>query len=124
MAANIGGIACDFVKGPLQDMQELSERWKVRGLDGPGIQNHGKGGGDFKLVAVKFGTYAAVQSWAASIQDLQGDPDLTAVENDEGDTATNTYIQTVSPCRISPAVIPGTSTTTRGELDVLGYPTE
>jgi len=114
--ASIGGVSCTFVRGNVPAIREEGEVFRRAGIDGFGIHLTGKGDGVAPLVAVYYGTDALVDAWAASLYALQGS--LVTVVNDHGDSVANVFLRRVGNLRKTAAVVPGTATTTRGQIDI------
>lgn len=119
--ANIGGINCEFVHGTVPALKERVQSWQFPGHGTYGAQQLGLGDTAFVVVAVFFGTYAAVLAWAQNIYAKQGN--IVSLANDQGTTFTNCLLTQVPPVKTSTAHRPGTTTTTRGELVIRGVKT-
>ena len=117
----IGGEPCDIVRGQAPDLKERTKFWQFPGHDSYGAQQLGLGDSAFVFRAVLFGTYAAVLTWARNIYAKQGT--IVSVVNDQGTTFTNCLLSSVSPLQTSTAHQPGSSKTTRGELEIKGVKT-
>jgi len=117
MAANIGGTSCDFVQsGDVTPCRERVSTWHVPGRDSVGAMQLGQNDGGGSVRALKFGTAAAVNAWIDAIEAMAGT--VVTIENDFGDTDANCLITRVAPAQKSAAYVPGSSTTTRGQLDI------
>jgi hypothetical protein len=90
MAANVGGTACDFVKGVPRALKTGVVHWTVPGLDGYGAQTLGQRGSEFRFQAVKYGSIAAVNTWVTAIEAHQGT--VITIENDWGDEHLNMLV--------------------------------
>jgi len=117
MAANVGGVSCDLVRGDLPPMGPIIETWHTPGVSGDGAQDHGDGDGRFEIVATKFGTKAAVNTWKAQIRALRGT--VVAIENSDGDSQARELIETTR-FQLGPHIVPGTTTTHRGDMTITG----
>lgn len=117
MSASIGGVSCTFVRGTLPAQRERCELWEIPGLDGYGVALLGKADSETELVAVLVSTNAAVNTWIASLQLLQGT--IASVTNDHGDTYAYCLLRKVGNARKTPAYVPGTAVTTRGEVPIV-----
>lgn len=119
--SDIGGENCDIVRGQAPDLKERSEFWQFPGHDTYGAQQLGLGDSAFTFIAVKFGSYAAVLTWARNIYAKQGT--LVSVVTDNGTTFTNCLLHKVSALRPTTAYVPPGTKDTRGELEIKGVVT-
>ncbi len=118
MAANIGGTACTFVKGAVPNgVREVVTRFRRAGIDGYGAIKTGKGDSSYVLRAIGYGSKVEVKNWATAIEAMQGT--VIGVENDFGDTHGDSLLDRVTPPRKSAAYKPGSSQTTRGEMQIM-----
>lgn len=101
MAANVSGVSCDFVKGHVPDLGTRLQTWHNLGQNGTGGLDVGQEADGFVLHCEKWGTDAAINTWAASLKALQGTAGNT-MENDHGETETNLMISHVSQARKEP----------------------
>lgn len=102
MAQNIGGTACDFVKGVPRALKTGVTHWTVPGLDGYGAQTLGLRGSEFEFEAVKYGSKSAVATWIAAIEAHQAS--VVTIETDWGDTLTSCLVLHVGQPEKSPAI--------------------
>ena len=114
--SSIGGTSCDFVRGSLPVLKMRNRMWSVPGLNGYGAMILGSGDSQARITCVGFGTKAAVNVWAAALYAMQGT--IVTVVNDHGDTVANCFLNKVSNVAKTPARRPGTTTTTRGEVEI------
>ncbi len=119
--SDIGGENCNHVRGTVSDLKERAQFWQFPGHDTYGAQQLGLGDTAFVVRAVLFGTYAAVLTWAQNIYAKQGT--IVSVTNDRGTTFTNCLLISVPPVKTSTAHQPGTTNTTRGEIEIKGVKT-
>ena len=118
MAGYIGGIACDIVSGNAAALKQRVERWELTGIDGYGAQLLGKGDSPFAFTAIKFGSGAAVDSWFANLEALQGT--IVTIVDDCGTSRTSLLIERVLQLQKSVAYHQGGA---RGETTVEGVKT-
>jgi aspartate aminotransferase-like enzyme len=116
MASTIGGVACTFLRGSLATMPQRVVTWSVPGINGEGIALLGRSGIEVRLTAVLYGTALAVETWAAALRAVQGT--ICAVSTDLGETSAGVLLLAVSPPQKTPARIPGTTTTLRGQCEL------
>lgn len=116
--ASIGGVACNYVKGFARSLKWRLDVWQVPGLNGYGAQNLGTGESEFSFTATYYGTAAAVNVFIAAIEALQGS--TVTIVDDWGITYTYMMVTRVGPAARRTAVIPGTTTTTRVDIEVSG----
>jgi len=130
MAAGIGAIVCDFVKGQLGTPSAQVEVWRTEGYDGHAALRTGKGGGEYTLTFVRYDEVDDVFAWIDSIRKLAGT--YTDVETDQASTDTNVLVKEfpenavrMEACWITTAVASGHSvpfTGVRGECQVVFQP--
>ena len=113
--ATVGGLSCDFVRGLSAAKKLRTQVWSVPGLNGYGAKVFGLGDSESEFVLVKRGTFAAVMTWVALIEAMQGT--LVAVVNDWGQTTTAFLVQKVSVPKLTAEVGYGGA---RGELRIEG----
>ena len=94
MAASIGGISCDFLKGAIHKPETRLAEWSVPGLDGVGLMDLGSGPRRSELTAIKYGSASTCDSWLASLVAKVGANALT-VTNDIGETDTDCIVISV-----------------------------
>jgi len=120
MAATIGGVSCDFVhRRQVADLKERVDVWQVPGVSGYGSQLLGRGDAEIIFVGVKFGTNAAVNTWKASIEALQGLSSLVTIVDDWGDTHSSLVLTRVDVIKTADQGNGGC----RGEVTVRGVKT-
>ena len=90
MAAAIGGVSCDFVKGDARDLKESVDTWVTPGIDGYGAMAVGQRGSLVQFAAVKYAALADVLTWFAAVQALQST--MISIVDDWGTTHTNILI--------------------------------
>lgn len=117
--ASIGAVGCDYVKGDSPGLKMRSRVWNVPGLHGYGLQLLGLGDAPFEFAAVQFGSGATLETWADSIDALQGT--IVTIVNDLGISYGNCFIEQVGPLQLTTAMAVGYSV--RGELAVRGVKT-
>lgn len=105
MAAGIGGVACDFVRGQAKKLQERTEVWQVPGHDSFGVQALGLGLSGTQIIAVKFGSNAEIETWYDNLIAVVGQ--LGTFENDFGVTSPAVLFQELSEPQKSVALFEG-----------------
>jgi hypothetical protein len=116
--ATVGGLSCDFVRGTGPAKKTRTQTWSVPGLNGYGAKVFGAGDSEGEFVLVKRGTYAAVATWVALIEAMQGT--LVAVVNDWGQTTAAFLIEKVTVPELTAELGYGGA---RGELRISGVVT-
>lgn len=96
--ADIGGVSCDFVKGEASDLKQRVETYEVPGRSGYGAHTLGLKDSPFRFTGTKkHDTSANVDTWAASIQALQGT--VVIIVDDWATSFTNLLITRVGQLR-------------------------
>ncbi len=121
MAATIGGVSCDFVKGDARDLKEAVDTWVTPGIDGFGAMVVGQRGSLAQFVAVKYAALADVLTWFAAVQALQST--MISIVDDWGTTHTNILITRIGRPVKQACICEGNSWA-RGTIAVEGLKTE
>lgn len=114
--ASIGGITCTFLRGVPPAMKEEAAITRRPGIDGYEIHLTGKGDAQGQLTASFRSSNAGCNTWVNSLQALQGT--VVTVVNDHGDTFAGCYLAHVGQPTKSAAYRPGTSITTRADVQI------
>lgn len=93
MAANVGGEACQFVRGTAPGLSRRTETWQIAGVSGYGAQTMGLGDAPFRFIAEQFDDDAAIDTWLANLEGKRGT--AVTIVNDIGDSFTNRFIEGV-----------------------------
>jgi len=102
---SIGGITCDRISGRVSPLKTTAEVRRRPGLDGYAIQQTGQGEAPVELVAHRYDTAAAVQTWLDSLAELQGT--IVTLVDDWGDTYENVFVSLVDPRPKAPIIYNG-----------------
>ena len=91
MSGTVGGIAAQLVKpnAPTGNKQRIVT-WIVPGLTGIGAHKLGENEADWEFILIFFGTDAACDAWAISIEALQST--IITIIDDHGDTYTDMLV--------------------------------
>lgn len=121
--ASCGGTSCDILRGTAPVQRERVDIWESPGFDGYGAQVTGAGDAQCRFTAIKFGSAAAVNTWVATLQAMQGA--LVTVINDRGDSYSTILLVKVGNADIRPVIgaAGAASATTRGQIELLGVVT-
>ena len=114
--ASIGLVSCTFVKGTIPLLKMRVETWQVPGVDGYGAQLVGYGNAEFSVRAIGYGMFSVINSWAASLESLQGT--VVTIVDDWGATSPYCLITRVHTPEFRAAW--GTHGDCRGEVRIEG----
>lgn len=121
MSGTVGGVACDIVRpdSPIAKKTRLG-MWIIPGLNGVGAHKLGQNDSQFRFVCVEYATRAAINTWAALIESLQGS--VIVIVDDHGETYAGMLVVQVSNPSKVPAWHPQSLGTTgyRGEITIQG----
>lgn len=126
MAALIGSVTCDFVKGTAQGLTQQTETWNTPGINGQFGLLLGFNQGDFEFRAINYDTHANLLTWKTNLEALQGT--IQTITDDFGQAWANCLIKRVVPSPVWRTPATGTSGrvsnyTHRGEIVVVGVVT-
>ncbi len=116
--ATIGGVSCDILRGTINNKRERVVVDHPPGANSPTLQKLGLGDGTFELTAVEFGTDTEIETWLDSIEALQSA--IVTIIDDRDDTWTQRVVEQVGNRTVRAIIQPGTSNTSRGEIQLRG----
>lgn len=117
--AGVGGVACHFVKGSSAGLKQRVSAWFTPGINGQAALRLGYNDGEFAFQAIFYGTHAAVVSWKANIEALQGE--IVSIVDDWGATHVNCLVEKMTAVDRNPARGNGiASATCRGAFMIEG----
>lgn len=119
--AAIGGVTCDIIRTdggrPPATLREETHSFRMPGISGYGTLLLGAANGEFQITAIRFNTGAAVATWEAALQALQGS--VVSIVDNLGKTHTHCLLERVGNAAITAAYNPD-GTTHRGEILIEG----
>lgn len=114
--ASIGGITCTFLRGVPPALKEEAAITRRPGMDGYEIHLTGRGDSQGELTATLMSSDSGCDTWIGQIQALQGT--VVTVVNDHGDTVTGCYVVHVGQPTKRASYRPGTTLTTRADVQI------
>jgi hypothetical protein len=117
-------VACDYVKGEIEDFKPQIELWTTPGFEGVGAQRLATVGGPFLFLLSLYDTDVKVEAWIASLEALAGQ--VVTIKTDLGMIYYHCLITVVSPPRreaARPGIGGSESYESRCEIQISGVTT-